>query len=306
MRARESVAGSGERKTTDRDVTKAIDHTNFGHAVDLLRRGFPALPSEALETSLARWMASPGHRSGKEPIGYLLTANGSYVGIGLTAVSEHHPCAAGDAGPRRRVNLASWYVEPEHRLKLPVLLRRMLADPGAVYTDLTPAPMVIPILERLGFTPMNNGVVLVNLPVAAFGRGSAATVTPHERADGTGTWQDRMIGDHIGYGCRVFDLVHEGGTSTLVFKPVRIKRVPLIELIYCEDDALLTRYLPAIARALVRAGYFGLLLDNPVDRPIGAAMAFVPFRERRRRLGKNIPTPRRIDHTYSELAFFGP
>jgi hypothetical protein len=287
-------------------LTAAIDESNIGHAVDLLRKGFPALCSRGLEAGLQRWMQSPGHRSGEEPIGHLLTAEGRYVGIGLTAVSECHDEVAAGAGPRRRVNLASWYVEPDHRLRLPVLLRGMLADPTAIYTDLTPAPMVLPILDRLGFTPLNDGVLLVNLALAACGFGTGAVVTVRDRNTETDTWLSRMVEDHLDYGCIALDLEHEGSVSTLVLKPVRLKRIPLIELIYCEDDKLLRQHMPAVARTLLKAGHFGLLIDSPVDRRQTAAIAYTPFRQRRRRLVKNAKASRRIDHTYSELVFFGP
>lgn len=254
-------------------------------------------------------MASPAHASGDEPIGYLLPVGNRYAGVALTAVSWGDDPAEEQAERVRRVNLASWYIEPEQRLKFPILLRQMLHDPKAAYYDLTPSPEVRPILEKLGFVPLNDGVLLVNLAMAAVRPPNGATVRVLE-GDTTGGWlSERTIVDHVDYGCLALQIADESGWTNVLVKPARVKGLPLVELIACEDDAVVLRHIGVIARRLLRMGHVGLLLDMPLDgegfakRP-GAGLTYLPMPSRRRRYAKNARPTRGTDYTYTELVFF--
>jgi hypothetical protein len=283
-----------------------IDHSNIGQAVDLLVKGFPTRTPAFWEVGLSRILASPAHSAGDRPVGCLLEADGKPVGVGLTATAPRHAACAAAPEKVARINLASWYVDPEHRWRMPILLRRMMSDKKAVYTDLTPTPEVQPLLTSLGFNTLNNGVTLVNLPGAAVkpGQGySVSGITPDD-IDEHATLPRGIVEDHISYGCLALRIAKSDRSEIILLKPSRAKNVPMLQMIYCADNELVRNALPDIARFLIKRCHFGLVLENEPHTDPTQTFVNVVMTNRRKRYIKNGKPGRGTDFTYTELAFF--
>lgn len=283
-----------------------IDHSNIAQAVDLLVKGFPTRTPAFWEAGLAKMLASPVHHAGSHPVGYLLEANGKAVGVGLTAVGPSpRPAPNGTLAPKR-INLASWYVDPDQRWRMPILLRRMMADKAAIYTDLTPTPEVQPLLKSLGFQPMNSGVTVVNLAAAALLPGAGFAVSGL-RADDLGSIAEpdrTLVSDHLSYGCIGLQFKRDGQNALILMKPSYAKGIPVLQIVYCADNELVRNALPDIARFLIKKCHFCLVLENAPGRVPSRSFVNVVMPMRRKRFIKNSAVGPGTDFTYSELVFF--
>lgn len=283
--------------------TVAVYDANTEAAAELLEQGFPARARRFWEAGLARMAESPAHRASGEPLGYLLTCDGRQVGIVLAPVRLEK--SRGCNKVRRVVNLSSWYVEPDHRWRFPALLRRMMKDPDAVYTDLTASPDIRPMLESLGFRPMNNGVSIVFTPSAALLRWSSPPVVPIDKAaHPVAAELARVFSDHESYGCRLYSIESDGHSIPVVIKPTMFKGIPSARVIYCGDNRKLSAALGSLARKLLSCGVLCLLLDLPVGARPSSSLVQVARPARQRRYIKNGRQGHVTDYTYSELAFF--
>jgi hypothetical protein len=91
--------------------------------------------------------ASPEHGGG-----YVLTANGQFVGL-IGAIYSERMVQGKKA---RFCNIHSWYVRPEYRGQSMLLLRPFLRLKGYTVTDLSPTKGVVKILRRLGFEVLDS------------------------------------------------------------------------------------------------------------------------------------------------------
>jgi len=281
-----------------------IDAHNYRDALPLLTEGFENTTAAFWEDGIKRLLASPAHAEDGEPIGHFIIADDTPIGLALLTASKRYD--ADDKETQRIVNFSAWYLKPEQRWRMPLLLNKCMADPNAVYTDLTPAPHVVPILETLGFTQFNQGVELINGPVAAaipaapgklslWRESSLADRSPQQR---------RLFEDHEKLGCYVWALDVDGAVTPLIVKAVVKARLPLAGVIYCEDTALLDRAIPVVARALLRRGRLGLIVDAPLDRAPRTTISRIGLPNKFPRFMKNGASARGTDYAYSELVFF--
>ena len=281
-----------------------INQTNIGAAIELLTRAFPTLRAEFWQRGLARLQGSSAHRVCGEDIGQLLYVDDQPVGIGLTAVSHQPDDGAGN--PRRVVNLASWYIEPAHRWRLPMLLGKMLRDPKAVYTDLTPTPALWPLLDSLGFQPINQGVNAICIPAAAIYHMTSHAVIDWDQLD------KKQIPDHLievfeehrTYGCCLYAIKTPDKVVPILVKPCKLKGIPAAQIIYCDDNEVLIGAIGGLCRKLGRHGLLTLLIDISEHQQRRLSPVSVPIRSRRRRFIKNGHQLNRTDFTFSELVFF--
>lgn len=281
-----------------------IDQSNIDVALDLLKDGFPKRSTAFWERGLARLQAYRAHRQSGEDIGQLLYVDAEPVGVGLTAVS-HHP---GDepGSIRRTVNLASWYIDPAHRWRLPVLISRLLRDPNAVYTDLTPTPALWPLLGSLGFEPLNGGISAICVPAAAVYHAASCAVVDWDQADKSHL-PDTLIEtfeDHRAYGCCPYVAQTTDASVPILIKPCKVKGIPAAQVIYCGDNRLLAQAVGGLCRKLGRRGILALLVDIPPRDRSWISPISVPLRSRCRRFIKNGRQSNVTDYTYSELVFF--
>ncbi|MEO0729056.1 MAG: hypothetical protein AAFY64_01580 [Pseudomonadota bacterium] len=299
-----------------------IDDSNLGAVFDLLEAGFPTRSRAFWERGIARLQSLTAHARDGEPIGYVLETKGKIVGVGLTAISDrpligHTACARASACSETRthryINLASWYIAPEHRWRMPILLKKMLNDKAAIYTDLTPTDAVQPILTTLGFEPINGGVKVINTAIAACGAHRDAIV---QEWNSDTTSQDRHVHDrdttarrdiidaHCDLGCIAFEVLTPGGSALVALKPTKVKQLRAAQVVLSTDNNVLETALASISRALVARGYLALIMDIAPDRPETSTLSQLALPKRRKRFIKNAKPNGGTDYAYSELVLF--
>ncbi len=229
---------------------------DLADAERLLSEGFPGLPAAFWAAVLARLKRYGGNADAGVPLGYLMLDGEEPVGVMLTpARLQRQP----DGRVQRIVNLSSWYVRPAFRWRAGLMLRHVLADDAAVYTDLTPTPEVQKMLPLLGLHPLNRGVALHLLPLLCLhpGRGARLRLLGSDEPAPPGGPPRDMVEAHRELGCLPLLLDHAGGQALLVCKRVRVRGIPAAQLVYADSQALLLRHRGALARGLLA---FGLML----------------------------------------------
>lgn len=238
-------------------------------ATDLLVEGFPerggAFWAKALAT-LARF-GGDGH-----PLGFLLVQKNEPVGVILTPSSLRRRA---DGSLQRIVNLSSWYVRPTHRWRSGVMLKSIIADAGAVYTDLTPTENVRQMLPSLGFAPLNIGVQLSFLPaLAALFGGRSGAVRPAVAAEWDAAqgpdWS--LIEGHCELDCAPLLVEGPAGETRIVYQHRKGSRVA--KLVYIESHERLRPAMGRLAAYLLRRGCAFVYL--PVrDKRVGFGSIFL-------------------------------
>lgn len=276
-----------------------IDASHIPAAIELLARGFPSRPKRYWAKAFHNLQEFGGNARAEVPIGYLLQGErGAPSGVVMTPASIR---VRADGSTERIVNLASWYVEPEHRWRAPVMMRAILRQPGCVFTDLTPTESVQQMLLAFGFRQLTAGVTVNLLAVAAL-RGGPAEVTDIAAAPpgAIDAGIRQFLEAHIRFGCLAAAIQHEDGWQPLLFKCRRFLKLPAALLIYSENNTALYRKLGAVARYLLGKGRLLLVLDMPLS-------SSAPGFERRYktpRFAKGGSFEDRTDHAGSELALF--
>lgn len=282
------------------DVIRAIEPGDLATAKSLLIEGFPNRRPSTWDVYFERMQSLGGNASLGVPMGYLLMQGDAAVGLILTPATQRAN-AAGKSG--LIVNLSSWYIRPNHRWRGVQMMKSILARHDAMFTDLTPTVEVQKLLPVLGFEPINSGVVVTPLPVAAALSSGGATV----RAPGARDWNGLDHGlrelflAHTGIGCLSTVLKCATGEVQLLFRPRRFKGVPAAKLVYCDDLETFNTHLPSVARYLLGQGIVLLIHDDhglpnrafSMARPRGLKFA---------KPGGGLSIrPSRIDHAGSEL-----
>jgi hypothetical protein len=273
-------------------------HADSG-ALDVLARGLTRRSRQFWQDSLERLADFGGNRAAGVPLGWLLMAGSAPVGVLLSPASLRTDA---DGRSIRMINLSSWYIDPDHRWRGPMMLRSAVRQFEAIYTDLTPTPQVQEVLALLGFHRLNAGEVVVALPQAAIGPARGSRVLDLEQAPtGAITAQTReLLSRHRDYGCVALALGTAQRWEPLLFKRTTMRGIPAARLVYCENEAALRRHLAPVARNLLRQGRLLLVLDWTADeRPMGLARAGHAL--------KFIKGPldhQKTDYAGSELALF--
>lgn len=255
---------------------EAIDQTNVGRAIAILRQGFPDRCEGFWGRGLSRLMDLGWNRAAGVPVGHLLVSDDETVGVLLTpATTRRLP----DGSTRRIINLSSWYVMPSHRWRALAMLRSVMRKHDAIYTDLTPTPEVRQLLEALGFRQLNRGLLIEALPLtAALPRREAATVVALDDAPRDAFEPDvfDLLMAHRAVGCIPAALHDDTGWCPLLFKNLTVRHLPAARLIYCGDNRRLTHGLPAASRFLLRSGRVVLVRDAQPEVPASRLAAFRP------------------------------
>jgi len=276
-----------------------IDGSNIGQAIDLLVEGFPGRDIVFWEQGIERIQAMESHASGGVPIGQFLMSKDKPVGVGLTIVDDR-PNISGEI--KRHINLSSMYVADEHRWRTPLLLRKLINDPEAVYLDVTPTVSVQKMLRTFDFYPLNNGVALVMTPVASMIGGNKSRLVAFSELPGgvlTDCEQD-LFERHIQRGCRFYAFETEEGWHPLLFKKRHMLGIPVADLLYCRDNAAFHKNIGPVARSILKQGIPLIVMDNPV---FGRAPG-IKFTSRWRRMGTAELSPNTTDYTSTEVVLF--
>ncbi len=269
-------------------------------AVRLLAEGFPARGAPGWRSYLDRLERMGGNLAAGVPHGYLMSEGDTAVGVMLTPASLRED-PTGE--PARVVNLSSWYITPPHRWRATMMMQSVLRRHEAMFTDLTPTPEVCAMLPAFGFVPINDGVVVSTLPVAALLPGNR-TKTRDLLDDDLATLPSelrRRLVLHRDFGCIAAAIVGDGEMLPFLVRPRPLKGLPAAKLIYCPDMSRLQAAMPAVARYLIGYGV-GLLITDSVGQKLSPWQA---HRQRGLKFAKPgaglAPEPGLIDHTGSEL-----
>lgn len=281
----------------------AIESENEGEALRLLKRGFPKHSRAEFKELIRRTREFMPEDSGW-PVGYLFEHENRAIGVMLTLAS---PRSSGDGREGLVVNLSSWYVEPEHRGLAPMMLFRILKDRTPVYTNLTPLPAVLSMVERLGFTRWNEGVIISTWPWT-WSSPASGSVVPFRRipADALEPTERTLLADHERMGCVSAALDDGSDIHPLVFFPTRLRRstryrrVPVGHLIYARNRKTVLSNLRPITSFLLRRGLPLFAMDGD-ERECQRGAIFRPWGPKAFR---GPLTRDRIDFAYSELVYF--
>jgi hypothetical protein len=183
------------------------------------------------------------------------------------------------------------------------MLQSVLRRHEAMFTDLTPTTEVCAMLPAFGFVPINDGVVLSTLPVAALLPGNGTKTRDLLENDLAGVSSDlrQRLAMHRDFGCIAAAVVGQDGALPFLVRRRQVKGLPAAKLIYCPDIGRFQAALPSVARYLISHGISLLITDS-----IGQSLS--PWQLRRPRglkfakPGAGLaPEPGQIDHTGSEL-----
>jgi hypothetical protein len=276
-----------------------IEAHQLGTAMDLLTEGFPTQTRGFWEAGIERAMATGAQATGELPLGYFLKDKSEAVGVILTL-----------AGPKRgdqpsMVNLSSVYVRPDHRWKVPLLMRKAVNDTSTVYTSLTAIPVMRDIMLAMGFVQLNEGLTAVCVPYAAtFGRRDyAVSVWDGARAD-VDAATTQMLNDHVSFGCLAYIVEAPAGPVPVIFKRYAFRGVPTAQIIYSGDNRAVEASIGHISRHLLRVGRMVIFLEIEAGATAQTMPPGYAIPNRRLRFIKNGQQPGKTDFSYSELAFF--
>jgi hypothetical protein len=229
-------------------------------------------------------------------LGFFLMEKAEPVGVALTPASlRHRP----DGSARRVINMSSWFVRHEHRWRAPMMLRGMVADPAAIYTDFTPTDDVQKMLPVFGFGAINCGILIRPLAALAMQAPNAVRVrelAPTDEYSGPSVSR-RLIEIHRSWRCEPLLLEQGDQSSLVVWRRTRIRGIPAAEIVYAESLVALEQGLCALARHLLLKGK--LFLISEARNPADATSRY--FRARGIWFAKNDTYDDRIDRLGSEL-----
>jgi hypothetical protein len=269
-------------------------------AVRLLTEGFPARGAVVWRTFLDRIDRFGSNVAADVPPGYLMFDGETAVAVMLSPTSfRDRPSGE----PGRVINLSSWYIQPQHRWRAALMLQSVLRRHEAMFTDLTPTPEVCAMLPAFGFVPINDGVVVSALPLAAVlpGNGTKTRDLLEDDLAGLPPALRQRLATHRDFGCIAAAVVGDGETLPFLVRRRQLKGLPAAKVIYCPDIRRFQAAMPSVARYLISYGISLLLADNigqsvsqwQVRRPRGLKFA---------KPGAGLAhTPGQIDHTGSEL-----
>lgn len=269
-------------------------------ATALLIEGFPKRPAAIWPAFFRRLRNLDTNEPAGVPFGYLMSNGERATGVMMTpAMLRERP----DGSQGAVINLSSWYVQPSERWRAGRMLQSLLKLHDAMFTDLTPTAEVRSMLPAFGFVPINSGVVLTVLPVAAVLPAEWAQMRPLSRRDRAVPEGFRYILErHENAGCLAGVLMTGERSVPMLFRKRWVKGMPAATLIYCPDMLHLPSAMPAIARFLVRKGV-AILISDDTSVPLRAGQMKRLRGLKFARPGAGFaPVTNVIDHTASELA----
>ncbi|MBL8328706.1 MAG: hypothetical protein JNJ71_07615 [Rubrivivax sp.] len=251
---------------------RPLMEADFPAAAALLAEGFPNRSLAFWESGLNRLRVHARNQEAGVPLGLLLQHEGQLAGVALMPASLRQRA---DGSRYPLVNVSSWYVRPEHRLRAAPMLRAMVADKRCAYIDLTPTEEVRRMLPLFGFKTVNAGTTVGVLPLLALGSAAAARIRPL-RADDVLPAQApplEMLLAHRELDCESVLLEHEGGQTLFVYRSRPVRRLPAARLKYIGSHAVMQRCLPVLARHLLARGFLLMSWDTRgTDAPSTASL----------------------------------
>ena len=275
---------------------RELEERDLPELSKILAEGFPhhsrAFWENCLRTSKNREPAP-----GTQQYGYGIEADG-LKGAVLTLGSLH--------GPARQtvVNISSWTVRPSHRgLPAKELYRYATRFDHFTYSNLSAAPHTLKTITQFGFQERTAGqIIAVGVRKVTRRPTRIVTMQDAERA-GLSPQKAEMLRYHENQGCIAFCLELPDRLAPFIFLPRRGKLgIPIAQLIYCEQIDDFQDNSRSIFLWLLTRGYPALLVDGSGPIP-GLKGKYFPGRAAKYYKGQ--PPLYAVDHTYSEMIYFG-
>jgi hypothetical protein len=280
---------------------REIVEADFDEVLTVLLRGFPDRRREHYVRALER-LAVHATPPGYPKYGYLLVVDSAIVGVVLTICSS---MAVGGEN-RVRVNVSSWYVEPEFRGYAPMMTSRLRAYRKATHMNISPAPHTWAMLEALGYRRFCNGGFFAL--AALSGRSLTATVrrvsSTVEPGGGLTPAEAELLRAHAGVGCISVVCEWEKRRYPFVFFPSRTRwkgiRMRHAQLVYCRDFESYVQLAGPLGRYLLRRGM--LLVYSNANGPVsGLSGRYVEWAVK---YARGPHPPNFGDMAYTELVMF--
>jgi hypothetical protein len=237
--------------------------------------------------------AAPNH-------GFMLVDGDQIVGAYLAVYADRLV----DGRCERFCNLATWYVEPDHRLHSLRLLKALLDQDGYHFTDLTAGPEVKRINERFGFVPLDTTcAVIPNLPYPTRpGRhlvsSSPAVIEEWLTGDDLAVYRHHAAStaaEHV-------VLVSDGQPCHVMVR--KLGRHAYV--LYVSDRTMFQEMVRPLARhLLLHGGYIATLAELRVVGGQPPLSRIKPLKGHRRMYRSSTLRPDQIDYLYSEFSWRG-
>lgn len=183
--------------------------------------------------------------------GYALEAKSGLVGALLTLSSRR--------GDDIISNVSAWYVEKPYRAHSMLLVSAATRQKHVIYLNASPAPHTRRTLQLADWKPYTFGQSLI-FPSPSFRSCRISETIPHDLPERT------LLEDHRRWNCNSVVCATPEGMFPFVFLRhwvgPRIRKVPVMELIYCRNQHELDYCAPALARYFRKMPALGLLIDG--------------------------------------------
>jgi hypothetical protein len=279
---------------------RQIGDNDVSAVAELLTRGFPNRSRQFWVHALQQ-LSKRQHPPDLPKYGYLLESDGTPVGTILVI------CAAMRSGDAivPRCNLSSWYVEPAFRAYASLLVAQALRHKDVTYLNVSPAPHTWPIIEAQGFSRYCDGIFIAVPALSGVCGGAEVKVFNAQRRPAVSfdPSEEEILLRHAEYGCISLWCATEDAAYPFVFRPRLVRGiVPCVQLIYCRDVALFTRFAGPIGRYLALRGRPVVIID--ANGPI-AGLTGIFRRGSMPKYFRGPLRPRLGDLAYTEYAVLG-
>lgn len=288
-----SLKNSGRKSGV---ICRQIAAADADAVADLLAAGFPARPQSFWRQALRR-LADHAAPPAFPKYGYLLADGDRLVGVLLMI------CTAPTDGTLVRCNVSSWYVEPLYRGFAALLVARAFSHKPAVFTNVTPAPNTLPLMDAQGYRVYCRGRLLA-MPILNWRgeRAQVSRVTARQPPPGGLTPADaKVLLDHAGFGCLCVVVTIGDHAFPFVFqRRAARRRPPHAMLVWCRSVGEFVTCAGPLGLFLAKRGIPFVLLD--ADGPIAGLhgrFAAAP------KFFKGAEPPRHGDLAYSEYPVLG-
>lgn len=290
---------SDNMSTTSRPyIIRELEHSDLCDIALILAEGFP-------RHSLDRWrnwlqiLAQRDPVPGTPLLGYGLDAGG-LQGVGLAIGSLHGPPEA----RQTIVNGSSWTVRLAHRGPAAIdLYRRSMSGKGTTFSNLSPGAHTLKTIKMCGFAEYTAGMV-IGVGVAR-PPGRKPRIVPLTVAGRLGLSPERaeMMRYHQDRGCLTFCVDTDERLAPFMFIARSMRRgLRVAQLIYCERLRDLIDNSWLITLEVWKRGFAALLVDasGPIQGLKGRY-----YHGLEPKYYKGPPPVYAVDHSYSELPYFG-
>lgn len=256
----------------------------------------------------ANWLAVLDRMSrhpspeGYPKFGYLIETEQGTVGVLLVIFTRI------DTGSIQfvRGNVSSWHVEPEFRAFAGLLTSHAGKHKEATIINVSPGPHTWPVIEAQGFLPVAAGV---HMGIPLLGPRTAGMTAeyfdiasaPHLRMPRASV---QVLTDHAAYGAISIVCKSSSVDHPVIFRKRRVLswKVPVAELVYCDDIMTVVDTARPIGQLLLKRGLF--LVQADADGPVqGLPGRF--FANKMLKYFRGPHRPRVGDLAYTEAGMFG-